>query len=146
MSWSWHSILSPVSPMQSKQRTHWTRRGHRSSRPWWGMAAPWKCRSRSEEHTSELQSHSDLFSFPTRRSSDLVRFLESIDVSVVPFVTVEVRRAGNELVLAFDSVPGVTYAVQAKDTLDAPWSSILKTVVGNGGPLEVSVQIGRAHV
>src|SRR5476649_2425761 len=26
---------------------------------------------RSEEHTSELQSHSDLLSFPTRRSSDL---------------------------------------------------------------------------
>src|SRR5438034_1104136 len=28
-------------------------------------------RTRSEEHTSELQSHSDLRSFPTRRSSDL---------------------------------------------------------------------------
>src|ERR671927_343811 len=30
---------------------------------------PWFCRS--EEHTSELQSHRDLHSFPTRRSSDL---------------------------------------------------------------------------
>src|ERR671916_228972 len=29
--------------------------------------------SRSEEHTSELQSHRDLHSFPTRRSSDLRR-------------------------------------------------------------------------
>src|SRR6266496_2372383 len=29
--------------------------------------------SRSEEHTSELQSHRDLHSFPTRRSSDLIR-------------------------------------------------------------------------
>src|SRR5947207_1952728 len=28
---------------------------------------------RSEEHTSELQSHSDLPSFPTRRSSDLLK-------------------------------------------------------------------------
>src|SRR6476646_7791723 len=28
---------------------------------------------RSEEHTSELQSHRDLHSFPTRRSSDLPR-------------------------------------------------------------------------
>src|SRR5476649_1349965 len=28
-------------------------------------------RQRSEEHTSELQSHRDLHSFPTRRSSDL---------------------------------------------------------------------------
>src|ERR1044072_4240887 len=29
--------------------------------------------TRSEEHTSELQSHRDLHSFPTRRSSDLSR-------------------------------------------------------------------------
>src|SRR5260221_294760 len=29
---------------------------------------------RSEEHTSELQSHRDLHSFPTRRSSDLNNF------------------------------------------------------------------------
>src|ERR671916_365014 len=29
--------------------------------------------ARSEEHTSELQSHRDLHSFPTRRSSDLNR-------------------------------------------------------------------------
>src|SRR5476649_1236634 len=28
---------------------------------------------RSEEHTSELQSHRDLHSFPTRRSSDLAQ-------------------------------------------------------------------------
>src|SRR5947207_3297685 len=32
-----------------------------------GLSQP----GRSEEHTSELQSHSDLHSFPTRRSSDL---------------------------------------------------------------------------
>src|SRR5262252_6978031 len=34
-------------------------------------ASNWSTLSRSEEHTSELQSHSDLHSFPTRRSSDL---------------------------------------------------------------------------
>src|SRR5215211_2867532 len=32
-----------------------------------------RSRLRSEEHTSELQSHRDLHSFPTRRSSDLRR-------------------------------------------------------------------------
>src|SRR5476649_2915383 len=32
--------------------------------------------TRSEEHTSELQSHSDLHSFPTRRSSDLAAVLD----------------------------------------------------------------------
>src|SRR5262252_3773817 len=31
----------------------------------------WPLDTRSEEHTSELQSHSDLRPFPTRRSSDL---------------------------------------------------------------------------
>src|SRR5882672_7394562 len=36
-------------------------------------------RSRSEEHTSELQSHRDLHSFPTRRSSDLRRHRCRID-------------------------------------------------------------------
>ena len=71
----------------------------------------------------------------------VVKFLESIDVSVVPFVTVEVHPAGNELVLTFDSVVGVTYAIQAKDTLDAPWSSILKTAVGTGGRLSVPIPI-----
>src|SRR5882672_1483375 len=36
-----------------------------------GMTNVTISRWRSEEHTSELQSHSDLHSFPTRRSSDL---------------------------------------------------------------------------
>src|SRR5882672_4899880 len=33
---------------------------------------------RSEEHTSELQSHSDLHSFPTRRSSDLMLGVQEV--------------------------------------------------------------------
>src|SRR5882672_10317870 len=36
-----------------------------------GPVRPRQIQHRSEEHTSELQSHSDLHSFPTRRSSDL---------------------------------------------------------------------------
>src|SRR5260221_404778 len=48
-----------------------------------------KCQSysatveRSEEHTSELQSHRDLHSFPTRRSSDLGRPRKSIDADEI---------------------------------------------------------------
>src|SRR5476649_656953 len=38
---------------------------------------------RSEEHTSELQSHSDLHSFPTRRSSDLARTPGRISCAVI---------------------------------------------------------------
>src|SRR5882672_7427995 len=39
-------------------------------------------RMRSEEHTSELQSHRDLHSFPTRRSSDLGARLHRLAVEV----------------------------------------------------------------
>src|SRR5476649_16793 len=44
-------------------------------------------RCRSEEHTSELQSHSDLHSFPTRRSSDLCSTLVSPFVFVSAAIT-----------------------------------------------------------
>src|ERR1044072_394839 len=38
---------------------------------WQAVLSTLSSRLRSEEHTSELQSHRDLHSFPTRRSSDL---------------------------------------------------------------------------
>src|SRR5476649_593017 len=46
---------------------------------------------RSEEHTSELQSHSDLHSFPTRRSSDLRPFLKT--ALLLPGATLAALRA-----------------------------------------------------
>src|SRR5476649_2231805 len=45
------------------------RTGQLQVRPPAGQGSRRGCRS--EEHTSELQSHRDLHSFPTRRSSDL---------------------------------------------------------------------------
>src|SRR5437773_2607815 len=45
-----------------------------------GFAAGLRCVIRSEEHTSELQSHHDLHSSPTRRSSDLSEF----DAGITP--------------------------------------------------------------
>src|SRR5260221_251267 len=48
-------------------------------RPGWHFA-PISDEGRSEEHTSELQSHRDLHSFPTRRSSDLA----STDMAAAP--------------------------------------------------------------
>src|SRR5438034_733393 len=38
---------------------------------------------RSEEHTSELQSHSDLPSFPTRRSSDLLEHVVEAEAPMI---------------------------------------------------------------
>src|SRR5215204_3577166 len=53
---------------------------------------------RSEEHTSELQSHRDLHSFPTRRSSDLRTTLH-------PQLGVVRLNATEEFVLA--DIPGL---------------------------------------
>src|ERR687886_440041 len=48
----------------------------------WSGGSAYPRVTRSEEHTSELQSHRDLHSFPTRRSSDLVMlsFLDGLFV------------------------------------------------------------------
>src|SRR5476649_749885 len=55
--------------------------------PWW---------PRSEEHTSELQSHRDLHSFPTRRSSDLETITEiSEQTNLLALnASIEAARAG----------------------------------------------------
>jgi hypothetical protein len=74
----------------------------------------------------------------------VVKFLESIDVSTAPFVAIEAHQSGNDIVLAFDSIAGVKYGVEAKDTLDAPWSLIITTPVGNGGRLDIPVPIDQA--
>src|SRR5476649_2035672 len=47
-------------------------------------AGRWKTSFRSEEHTSELQSHRDLHSFPTRRSSDLFFTFAEVARSLLP--------------------------------------------------------------
>src|SRR5882672_5168906 len=49
------------------------KRGEPGDNPVFGLRDN-RGRERSEEHTSELQSHRDLHSFPTRRSSDLLEF------------------------------------------------------------------------
>src|SRR6202049_4246950 len=44
--------------------------------------------ARSEEHTSELQSHRDLHSFPTRRSSDLATLmLQIIETRIISVIS-----------------------------------------------------------
>src|SRR5215204_6442146 len=53
--------------------------------------------ARSEEHTSELQSHRDLHSFPTRRSFDLGGRRSGVDLAALRFddgaVLVTARKA-----------------------------------------------------
>src|SRR5947207_2011030 len=57
-------------PAQPLRHSVWGAVAAQDREPAGGGPLPFR-ESRSEEHTSELQSHSDLHSFPTRRSSDL---------------------------------------------------------------------------
>src|SRR5215204_6185564 len=70
---SLHDAL-PISPWRKRPAPRAARASTCCWSPTWWRQAP-RCstsaQARSEEHTSELQSHRDLHSFPTRRSSDL---------------------------------------------------------------------------
>src|SRR5476649_2204102 len=62
----WHRLLA--ARRQTRLRAHPRRQDADAARPARQQSHRF---ARSEEHTSELQSHRDLHSFPTRRSSDL---------------------------------------------------------------------------
>jgi YVTN family beta-propeller protein len=72
----------------------------------------------------------------------VVKFLESIDVNTVPFVTLSVRVQANQLLVGFDSIAGVSYALEAKGALTDSWASSGITAVGTGQPMELPVPIG----
>src|SRR6185369_4679726 len=42
----------------------------------------------------------------------VVKFLESIDFNTVPFVIMSARQSGNQMIVSFDSIAGVSYALQ----------------------------------
>src|SRR5215204_1175621 len=77
---------------------------------------------RSEEHTSELQSHSDLHSFPTRRSSDLINGIGLRDPIVQPlrvFLSANPRQVrADDAAFAVDHV--AVRAVAANDQRGDP--------------------------
>jgi len=71
----------------------------------------------------------------------VVKFLESIDTKAVPFVPVSPRRSGNQLLVAFDSIAGGRYALEAKANLNSTWAPFGSTIIGNGQRIEVPVAI-----
>src|SRR5882672_1900688 len=79
---SLHDAL-PISWLHIKFSTLLANCWLRMQRRWPGLNLSPKrviTNDRSEEHTSELQSHSDLHSFPTRRSSDLMVAHQVLDI------------------------------------------------------------------
>jgi YVTN family beta-propeller protein len=70
----------------------------------------------------------------------LFTFLETIDAKAVPFVSLDVRRSGNGILVSFDSVPGVSYGLESRSSLlGAP--SIVTNVIGTGQRLQVPLAI-----
>jgi hypothetical protein len=86
----------------------------------------------------------DTLSNPADRAL-VVKFLESIDFKTVPFVSLTTRRVENQLYVAFDSVAGATYALEAKPTLAATWATVGASIAGTGQRIEVPVNPNLAY-
>src|SRR5260221_180482 len=74
------------------------------------LAASMVARWRSEEHTSELQSHRDLHSFPTRRSSDLCdHSIVKVNISEKVLYTTAERAKGDTTCEADHTVENLSW-------------------------------------
>jgi hypothetical protein len=71
----------------------------------------------------------------------VVKFLESIDAKTVPFVPLAVRQNGNQLLVAFDSINGGRYSLEARPNFNAAWATVGSPITGNGQRLEIPVVI-----
>jgi YVTN family beta-propeller protein len=91
-------------------------------------------------HRTDNGKSPDLLSNPADQAL-VVAFLESIDLNTVPLVTLAIRRQGNQVFVAFDSVSGVHYALEAKPTLTSTWASTGSTTIGTGQRIELAATI-----
>ena len=74
----------------------------------------------------------------------VVKFLESIDVNTVPFVPLSIRRQDNNVIVAFDSILGVYYKLEARSTITGPGTPSGGFIQGTGQRLELSAPIDSA--
>ena len=76
-----------------------------------------------------------------RRARDQCRpvaFLETLDSKAVPFVPLDIRTAGNQVIVGWDSVTGVSYGIEGRTTLTGA-TSILTNKTGTGQRIEVTL-------
>src|SRR5947207_2043539 len=83
---------------------------------------------RSEEHTSELQSHSDLHSFPTRRSSDL-----SPGRSVKPCERTATHSSTGKII--FEVWLDCRVSPFTRSAIASAWGSGISSAVTSAGPI-----------
>jgi hypothetical protein len=95
------------------------------------------------EHRTDNGRRPDVLSNPADQAL-VVTFLESIDPNTIPFVPLAIRQQGNQVFVAFDSILGVHYALEAKETLTSAWASTGSSTVGTGQRIELSATIDLA--
>ena len=95
------------------------------------------------KHRTDNGRRPDQLSNPADQAL-VVTFLESIDLNTIPFVALAIRIQGNQVFVAFDSIQGVHYALEAKETLTSPWASTGATAIGNGQRIELAASIDLA--
>src|SRR6185369_10812707 len=93
------------------------------------------------KHRTDNGRLSDVLSDPTRQAL-VVKFLESIDFNTVPFVSMTVRREGQQIFVAFDSVLGARYALEVAELIVGPYAVTGTAIVGTGARIEVPLPIG----
>ena len=91
------------------------------------------------KHRTDNGRLPDTLSNPADRAK-VVKFLESIDVETVPFVSITASRNGAYVILAFDSVAGVEYVIEGRVLITGPATQLL-SVLGNGQRMEVALPI-----
>jgi len=67
-------------------------------------------------------------------------FLETIDTKTIPFVQLEARRSGDQILVGFDSVNGALYSIESRTNLTST-ATVITNVTGNGQRLEVPLAI-----
>jgi YVTN family beta-propeller protein len=91
------------------------------------------------KHRTDNGRFPDPLSNPTDRAK-VVKFLESIDVQSVPFVSIAASRNGAYIILTFDSVAGVEYVIEGRVLVTDPGTQLV-SVIGNGTRMDVALPI-----
>jgi hypothetical protein len=94
---------------------------------------------------SDVQHRTANGRMPDRLSNPLDQikvfaFLETIDAKTVPFVPLEVKLGGNQIILGFDSMSGAQYAIASRSNLNST-PTVVSNVSGTGQRIEVSFPI-----
>ena len=92
------------------------------------------------EHRTANGRLPDQLSNPADQAK-VIKFLESIDIRTVPFVPLTVTRQGAQVEVSWETIVGGRYALEAKPSLNATWSSLGPTIVGTGSRTTVVVSI-----